>query len=83
MPTITSTNPYTGEINATFETLSDAQLTKTIEQAHQAYLTRKNLSRAEKKALFLRLADLLDERNEQCAELETKEMGMLFHASKT
>ena len=82
MSTITSTNPYTGEINATFETLTDEQLTQTIEKAHHAYLTRKNISKAEKKALFFRLADLLDERNDACALLETREMGSLWSFSK-
>jgi len=82
MPTITSTNPYTGEINATFETLSDAQLTEAIDNAHHAYLTRKNVPKTEKKALFLRLADLLDERNDACALLETREMGSLWSFSK-
>lgn len=78
MPTITSTNPYTGEINATFETLTDVQLTEKIEQAHQAYHTWKSIPKAEKKALFLRMADLLDERAEQYGMLETIEMWTLL-----
>ncbi len=82
MPTITSINPYTGETNATFETLTDAQLTETIDQANHAYLTRKNVPKAEKKALFLRLADLLDARNDASALLETREMGSLWSFSK-
>lgn len=77
-----SINPYTGETNATFETLTDAQITIVIEQAHETYLTRRDTWNSEKKALFLKMADLLDERNEEMARLETIEMGMLYHASK-
>lgn len=82
MATLTSRNPYTGETNASFETLSDAELLSTIEQSNIAYQTRRHTSASEKKALFLRMADLLDERNEECAKLETIEMGMLYSASK-
>lgn len=79
---LTSRNPYTGAINATFDTLGDDQLTSKIEQAHTAYLARRQIPKAEKKQLFLRMADLMDERHEQLALLETQEMGMLYDASK-
>jgi succinate-semialdehyde dehydrogenase/glutarate-semialdehyde dehydrogenase len=79
---LTSRNPYTGEINATFDTLSDDQLTSKIEQAHTAYLVRRQVPKVEKKQLFLRMADLMDERNEQLALLETREMGSLLSFSK-
>ena len=79
---LTSRNPYTWETNASFETLSDTEITTVIEQAHETYLTRRDTPRSEKKALFLKLADLLDEKNEEMARLETIEMGMLYNASK-
>ena len=79
---LTSRNPYTGAINATFDTLSDDQLTSKIEHAHHAYLSRRQLPKSERKILFLRMADLIDKRNEQLALLETQEMGMLYTASK-
>ncbi|MEY3197912.1 MAG: hypothetical protein RL023_727 [Candidatus Parcubacteria bacterium] len=79
---LTSRNPYTGKTNAMFETLSDAELISAIEHAHTSYQSRKKTPTTEKKALFLRMADLLDERNEECARLETIEMGMLYHNSK-
>ncbi|MBP6257159.1 aldehyde dehydrogenase family protein [Patescibacteria group bacterium] len=81
MPTITSTNPYTGEINGTFETITDAELTSVIERAHVAYQSRKNVPNAEKKALFLRMADLLDARAHEYGLLETREMGTLLTAT--
>jgi succinate-semialdehyde dehydrogenase/glutarate-semialdehyde dehydrogenase len=81
MPLI-SQNPYTGEVNKTFETISDAQVTQKIEQAHRAYLTRKDIPAGEKKSLFLRMADILDERIDEYAKLETIEMGRLYGLAK-
>lgn len=82
MPSLTSTNPYTGEINAIFQTLTDDQLVEKIEHAHEAYNMWKDIPKAEKKALFLRMADLLDERAEEYGKLETREMGTLLTATR-
>jgi succinate-semialdehyde dehydrogenase / glutarate-semialdehyde dehydrogenase len=82
MPLI-SQNPYTGEVNKTFETIDDKQLDGIIEQAHTAYLIRKEIAAGEKKSLFLRLADILDERVDTYARLETVEMGRLYTLSKS
>ena len=71
---LTSKNPYTQEINGTFETLTNEQLETVIEKAQEAYLKWKNTSFDERKKLFLRMADIIDERHETLAELETKEM---------
>lgn len=75
---ITSKNPYTGEINATFETLSNKELDSVIMKAHTAYLTRRETPKAEKKRLMLRLADVLEQDIDACAKLETIEMGRLY-----
>lgn len=81
MTTIQSINPYTREVNASFETLTDSELTKKIELAHKTFLTWKNTSFAERKKLFLQLADLTLQRAEENARLQTLEMGMLYAAS--
>lgn len=78
MPTLTSTNPYTHEINATFETLTDEELLANIEQSHEAFLSWKQTSFEEKKVMFHKLADVVDADVEYLAELQTKEMGMLY-----
>lgn len=82
MPTLLSRNPYTEEINATFETLTKAEVLEKIEQAHIAYLSWKNVQNSEKKRLFHLLADELENDIEACAKLETIEMGMLNHVSR-
>lgn len=78
MATLTSTNPYTKEINATFETISNDELTSKLNQAAEAYKTRKNVSHEDKKNLFLRLAQVIEDDIEGHARLETIEMGRLF-----
>jgi len=82
MKTIKSINPFTEEINAEFETLNEQQLNEKIEIAHKAFLEWKNVSKKEKKQLFLNLANELEKDIEECSRLETIEMWMLNHVSK-
>lgn len=74
MSPLISQNPYTGDINKTFETVSNEQLTTLIEKAHNAYISRKTTPTTKKKELFLRMADILDERIDAYAKIETIEM---------
>lgn len=82
MPTLQSINPYNGEINASYETLSDSQVIEKIETAHQAFLTWKDTSFAERKELFYTLADVIDAGIEEYARMQTLEMGMLIGPSR-
>ena len=74
MAILTSRNPYTQEVNATFETITNDEVDTLIDTAHQAYLSWKDTSFGERKQLFLRMADIIDTNNETYAALETKEM---------
>lgn len=78
MSPLISQNPYTGDINKTFETVSNEQLTTLIEKAHNAYISRKTTPTTKKKELFLRMADILDERIDAYAKIETIEMWRLY-----
>lgn len=82
MSTITSRNPYSGDINATFETISDAQLDTIIDKANTAYQSRKQTSWSERRDLFLKLADILERDIDHHAKLETIEMGRLYHIAR-
>lgn len=82
MAKLQSINPYTEQLNAEFETLTLEEVHKKIEKAHEAYLAWKDTSSSYKKELFLQLADELENDIEECAKLETIEMGMLNHSSK-
>jgi succinate-semialdehyde dehydrogenase/glutarate-semialdehyde dehydrogenase len=81
MWTLTSVNPYNREINATYETLSDEELTRKIEGAHEAFTVWKKTSFAEKKVLFYKLAEVIEANLEETAKLQTLEMGMLHSES--
>jgi len=78
-----SINPYTGEENARRECITSEELQKKISTAHEAFLSWKQTPTSEKKSLFLRLADELENDIDECSRLETIEMGMLNHVSKT
>lgn len=82
MAKLQSINPYNGEINAEFETLSASEIDIKIDRAHEAYLQWKETPSMYKKELFLKLAQELENDIEECARLETIEMGMLYHVSK-
>lgn len=78
MAKITSINPYTQEINGTFETFSNEQINKIIEQAHHAQTEWKQTSFAERRTLFLKLAEVIEKDLDEIAKLQTMEMGMLY-----
>jgi succinate-semialdehyde dehydrogenase/glutarate-semialdehyde dehydrogenase len=78
MSKLISTNPFTEEINATFETLSREELSAKIDLAESAFQQWKLVPKSEKKALFLKLADIMEIRQKELAEIQTQEMGMLF-----
>ena len=82
MPKLISKNPYTLEVNATYETISEQELIEKIELAHTAYLSWRDVPSLEKKRLFLTLADALERDIDNCARLETIEMGMLYKNAK-
>jgi len=67
-------NPYSGEVNATYETLSDEQILQKIEKAQSAYLDWKQTSFAERKELFYKMAEVIEADLETYAELQTREM---------
>lgn len=81
MPTLISKNPYSGEINASYQTLSDTEIVHKIERAHEAFQNWKNTSFAERKKLFYRLAEVIEANLESYAKLQTIEMGMLIGPS--
>jgi len=81
MWTLTSVNPYNGEVNATFETLSDEQVIAKIEKAQETFLQWKNTSFAERKELFYKMAEVIEADLEEYAKLQTQEMWMLYTSS--
>lgn len=81
MKTIKSINPFNEELNWEFEVLNQSQIDEKINIAHNAYLSWKILARSEKKALFLKLAEIIEQEKEELAKIEMKEMWMLYSYS--
>lgn len=79
--TIQSINPFTEEVNAEFSLLTREELQEKIAQAHKTFLIWKDVAKSEKKALMLKLADIIEKHQAELAEIEMKEMGMLYSYS--
>lgn len=76
--TIQSINPFTEEVNAEFSLLTREELDEKISLAHSAFLEWKKTPTATKKSLMLALADVIEKKQVELAEIEMKEMGMLY-----
>ncbi|MBC8130956.1 MAG: NAD-dependent succinate-semialdehyde dehydrogenase [Rhizobiaceae bacterium] len=70
-----SINPATGETIAEYEEHSAAAVEVTLERADRAFQDWRRSRFAERAALLLKAADLLDERQDRLGELATREMG--------
>ncbi len=79
--TIQSQNPFNGETNGEFELFSQEEILEKIKIANTAYQSWKETSFAERKKLFLQLADVIDQKKEELAKMQTIEMWMLYSMS--
>jgi len=70
-----SVNPATGQVVATFEELTDAELEVRLERAESAFRRHRRTSFAERAERLARLADLLEGRADELGRLMTEEMG--------
>jgi betaine-aldehyde dehydrogenase len=70
-----SINPATGEILGQFTVLGAAQINAAVAAAMQAQTTWAAMTGAERGRILRRTADLLRSRNEELAQLETKDTG--------
>ena len=78
MPKIKSINPFSNELNAEFELLTEVEILEKIETANNAFNVWKNVSNIEKKKLFIRLSEILLENREELAKLNVIEMWMTY-----
>src|SRR5690606_25207313 len=70
-----SVNPATGQVIATFEELTDAELDARLERAEAAFRRYRETTYAQRAERLARLADLLEGRAEELGRLMTEEMG--------
>jgi succinate-semialdehyde dehydrogenase/glutarate-semialdehyde dehydrogenase len=81
MPTLSSVNPANGEVLARFEELADAELEARLARAAQTFRSWRRRPFAERAALMLRAAEVLEQRKEHWARLMTLEMGKTFKSA--
>ncbi len=73
-----TTNPYTKQLEKSFDTATSEDIDRTISQAHQTFLAWKETSFEQRAALLSRAAELLRTDSRRYAEILTREMGKLI-----
>ena len=72
---LTSVSPATGEVLATIEPHTPAQVEQRVVKARQAWTRWRSTSFAERASIMTRAADLLESERAQLGEIMTREMG--------
>ncbi|QCE34451.1 NAD-dependent succinate-semialdehyde dehydrogenase [Acetobacteraceae bacterium] len=76
-------NPYTGEVLATFNDATDAEVESALEKGHQAFLQWKNTSFKERAKILNNAAEILNKDINKYAQLLTLEMGKLLREARS
>ena len=72
---ITTVDPATGEVLATYDSFGEVEVDAALEEAHAAYLAWSSRPLGERTDLLRSVGKLLTERREEYAALITSEMG--------
>jgi len=72
---IATVNPTTGEVVKQFEALSESEIESRLARAAAMALTWRDAPLARRKAVLMRAADLLEERQDEYGRLMALEMG--------
>ncbi|MBM7052118.1 NAD-dependent succinate-semialdehyde dehydrogenase [Rothia sp. ZJ1223] len=75
MSTYALTNANTGEVEQTFDSLTPDQIPGIIEHAHKAHLEWKTTPYAKRAEVLNKYASLLDEKQDELADIIGREMG--------
>jgi succinate-semialdehyde dehydrogenase/glutarate-semialdehyde dehydrogenase len=78
---IATTNPSTGEVIKTFDSLTAAQIEQKLQLAASAFLTHRKSSFAERAEKMMRAAAIIEAEKDECAYLMTLEMGKPLKAA--
>lgn len=76
-----SINPYNGEVVFETEYATDDEVAAKLDKAYEAFLSWRELSFDERATYMRRAAEIFKEREDELADLQTKEMGMLTSMS--
>jgi succinate-semialdehyde dehydrogenase/glutarate-semialdehyde dehydrogenase len=78
---IATTNPATGEVLKTFESLSDAQIEVKLQKAADTFLSYRKVPFAARTRMMLKAAAILEVEKEIFAKIMTTEMGKTFRSA--
>lgn len=79
---ISSTNPTTGEVIATFDPLNEQQLEERIARAAAAFHHHRTTPLADRARRMVRVAEILEDRDDEFGRLMTLEMGKPIAAAR-
>ncbi len=80
MTSTTTINPTTGDVLATYENHSDAELRQIVDSAHEAFDTWRKRPLKERADIVAKIGQLLTERSGELSKMMTDEMGKLISA---
>ncbi|MBN2487934.1 MAG: NAD-dependent succinate-semialdehyde dehydrogenase [Methanosarcinaceae archaeon] len=76
-----SINPYTNEVEKSFEELTEKEIKTKIDRAQEAFGSWKNTLIEERAELMMKASGILADEKEKFAEIITREMGRLYRES--
>src|ERR1035438_1032037 len=79
---IASINPATGEIVATFDSLTESQLDEKLARAAEAFRTYRHTRLTQREVWMRRAAEILDREQDAFARIMTLEMGKPLGAAR-
>ncbi len=80
---LTTINPLTEEVLATYDYMSDEEASAVVKASHEAYLQWRLRSLDERAKVVAAIAQALRDRKEEFAQLMTNEVGKLIKDSRT
>jgi succinate-semialdehyde dehydrogenase/glutarate-semialdehyde dehydrogenase len=78
---IATTNPSTGEVVKSFESLTGAQIEQKLQLAAAAFRSHRQTTFADRASKMMRAAEILEQEKDECAHLMTLEMGKPLKAA--
>ena len=79
---IATTNPATGEVEQTFDEISDEEVERILARAASTFRTYRTTTFAERGAWMVRAAEILETEVDRIAAMMTTEMGKTLAAAK-
>jgi succinate-semialdehyde dehydrogenase/glutarate-semialdehyde dehydrogenase len=79
---IATTNPVTGEVERTYDALSDSELEQRLQAAADGFTTLSRTTFAQRSVWMLAAADILESKQDDIATTMTTEMGKTLKAAK-